>query len=372
MSSQTKSRTALRELIDTLTEIDERWAGPEWNLHSPEDVAGAHRALMHTLETALVGYFECDPAKPDFRRISTPTRKMLGDNGDAWYYDAPVSAQYAYVIEGSLHGAAYFSLTVEAESDEGVSAGKTAGVINDAQMEVEADGSFVLYLGGEERSGNWLPLEPGATRVTTRHYFETVEMIGIDARNAPPMHIAVAGESVPLPPPDDNRIAAGIRRVRDVLYQRTLGMPPMANGEQPAFVALTPNAFPPPVVPGDLGLAAFDAHYSMAPFFLAEDEALVIHGRWPDCVFANVAIWNRFQQTLDYTSRQVGLNRAQTAANDDGSFTIVIAHQDPGIPNWIDTEGNPFGLVFWRFFLVKGGVETPQAEVRKLVDVKAA
>ena len=44
----------------------------------------------------------------------------------------------------------------------------------------------------------------------------------------------------------------------------------------------------------------------------------------------------------------------------------MIAHRDPGVPNWLDTEGRPFGLVFWRFFLPEGEIDTPQAEVVKL------
>ncbi|MBW2293898.1 MAG: hypothetical protein JRG89_11695 [Deltaproteobacteria bacterium] len=41
----------------------------------------------------------------------------------------------------------------------------------------------------------------------------------------------------------------------------------------------------------------------------------------------------------------------------------MIAHQDPGVANWIDTEGRPFGMVYWRFVLPAGEVETPQTEV---------
>jgi hypothetical protein len=145
----------------------------------------------------------------------------------------------------------------------------------------------------------------------------------------------------------------------------------MANGPLPGFVALTPNAFPKPQPPGDFGLAAFDAHYSMAPFFIGPDEALVITGRWPDCRFGNVCLWNRFQQTLDYRSRSVSLNRAQTVLEKDGSFRIILAHSNPGQPNWLDTEGNPFGLVFWRYFLVQGDVETPQATVVTMADLGA-
>ena len=92
----------------------------------------------------------------------------------------------------------------------------------------------------------------------------------------------------------------------------------------------------------------------MAPFFLATDEALVITVRCPECRFAIVCRWNRFQQTFDYRDRSVSLNRAQTQLEPDGSFRMILAHQDPGLPNWLDTEGNPFGLVFWRFFLAEG------------------
>ena len=35
------------------------------------------------------------------------------------------------------------------------------------------------------------------------------------------------------------------------------------------------------------------------------------------------------------------------------------------MPNWIDTEGRPFGMVFWRFFLPEGEVETPRADGRE-------
>ncbi|MBK6738433.1 MAG: hypothetical protein IPG64_11165 [Haliea sp.] len=96
-------------------------------------------------------------------------------------------------------------------------------------------------------------------------------------------------------------------------------------------------------------MAAYDAHYSMAHFFIGPDEALWCHGRWPECRFGNVCLWNRFQQTLDYRSRSVcRWTRAQTLLEADGSFRMIVAHTDPGHPNWLDTEGTICsGLVFW-------------------------
>ena len=147
-------------------------------------------------------------------------------------------------------------------------------------------------------------------------------------------------------------------------------MPPMAEtADKVPFLSIVPNEFPAPVPPGDMGLAAIDAAYSMAPYFLGPDQALLITGRWPQCRMANICLWTRFQQTYDYSNRQVSLNRAQTQLEPDGSFRLVLAHSDPGCPNWLDTEGRPLGLVFWRFFLPEGDIETPRAELVRFDDI---
>ena len=97
----------------------------------------------------------------------------------------------------------------------------------------------------------------------------------------------------------------------------------------------------------------------------------MIKGRWPECVFGNVCLWNRWSQMYDYVNRQVSRNRANTTLDADGGFTMILAHEDPGLPNWIDTEGRPLGTVFWRFFLPEGEIETPVATVVKFADLKA-
>ena len=104
----------------------------------------------------------------------------------------------------------------------------------------------------------------------------------------------------------------------------------MANAQLPPFVSVVPNRFPQPTKPGNLGLAAFDAAYSMAPFLIGPEDALLLRGRWPHCRCANVSLWTRHQQTLDYGNRPISLNRAQTRSDADGRFTLVLAHGDPG------------------------------------------
>ena len=364
-----ESRAALRELIALLQEADQRFLSAEWNLTNGADVGEATRALMHMLQGGLALQFERAPERPAFRRIVTPTRKFTGDNADAIYYDAPVSAEYAYRVRGNMAGAVYVSITSEAGVEDGGLRGRTAGVINDTQFDIAADGSFELSVGGPERARSWLPLPDDAYALTTRHYFEEKHCVAADPTRFIPLTIDVIGGSPPPPAPNDASIAAGIRRVAGFVRGRSLGMPPLANRDQPAFVSKLPNQFPQPAKPGAMGLAAFDAAYSMAPYMIGPDQALVMTARWPNCRCANVDLWTRHQMTYDYANRSVTLNRAQTKLDADGSFRVVIAHKDPGVPNWLDSEGRAFGLVFWRYMLPEAEIETPSARVVPFAEV---
>jgi hypothetical protein len=358
-----QSRKAFDDLLDLLRELSERYAGPEWLVQEPDDVGEALRAVLHLLEAALLTRVESSPAHPWLREFPLPTRKFLGDNADAIYYETAISPDHTYRLRGNMAGAVYVSITIEAGAPDGGFSQNTAGVINDSQFDVADDGSFEIRLGGDPAERNWLALPPDACRILTRHYFE-------DAVPAPvvPRHVDLRIDVLdPAPPPEapnDANVAAAIRRVAEFLKTSTLDMGPPPRENQPDFVSRVPNEFPTPVKPGDFGLAAADAAYSMAPFMIPPGQALVIDGRWPeDCRSANVCLWNRHMQTFDYLNRQVTLNRRQTKLEADGTFRIAIAHEDPGMPNWLDTEGRAFGLVFFRFMLPEGEIETPRAKL---------
>ena len=284
-------------------------------------------------------------------------------------YTAPVRADRTYRVTGNTAGSVYLSFTVEKDTGEGGYSTETAGVLRDRDFEVASDGSFEVVFGGSPRDRNWLALADGASELIVRCYFEEPAPAAADPNRIVPLVIEPVDPPPPAPRPDDASVAAGIRRVANFVRGRTLDQPKQGEREQPSWVSTTPNVFPKPEVPGNFAFAAADAAYSMAPYALAPDEALAITGRWPVCQFANVALWNRYLQTYDYSHRTVSRNRANTELEEDGSFRMVIAHEDPGVPNWIDTEGRPFGMVFWRFFLPEGDIDTPEATVVRLADL---
>jgi hypothetical protein len=260
----------------------------------------------------------------------------------------------------------YVSFTVEAGAEDGAFPTGTVGVLNDTGFDVAPDGSFELTVGGPPQARGWLPLTADASRITVRHYWEQRESPHTPPAPSLGLTIDLLDGEVPSAPPapTDESVARAVRRMAAYVRGRTIDlMPKPGEGEPQAFVSREPHVFPPPVPPGSHALAAADAAYAMAPYLLGPDDALVMALRWPDCRCANVSLWTRQLQTFDYLRGRVSLNRAQTVADDDGRVRIVIAHRDPGMPNWLSTEGRPFGMVFWRFFLPEGPIDTPEATV---------
>ena len=371
MPAPVESRRALHEFVALLQEIDERYLGDEWGSPMIGDTVDGYRSIANTLEGAFALMFDSDSARPFFRPIVTRTRKLLGDNPDALYYTAPVRWDLAYRVTGNMSGAVYLSFTVEKDTGEGGYSTETGGVLRDTDFDIDADGNFEVFFGGPERADNWLALPERASELIVRCYFETPEPVAADPNFRVALTIAALEDPGPPPPWNDASVGAGWRRATSFLRSRTIEQPKPGERAQPTWVSTTPNQFPPPETPGEFAFAAFDAAYSMAPYALGPDEALVMTGRWPTCRFANVSVWNRYLQTYDYVHRSVSRNRANTVLEPDGSFHIVIAHEDPGVANWIDTEGRAFGMVFWRFFLPEGEIESPHAEVVAWKDLRA-
>jgi hypothetical protein len=42
---------------------------------------------------------------------------------------------------------------------------------------------------------------------------------------------------------------------------------------------------------------------------------------------------------------------------------MVVAHRDPGVPNWLDAAGQRTGMIFWRFLLPEESPPPIEAEV---------
>jgi hypothetical protein len=347
------SKAALDELGELLQAVsadadDERWAFAD-----DRERAMYRHFAMESLHHTLLFWLQADPQRPRFVEWIRPYRKLLGDNPDSLYYGTVLDPTRRYRIRGNTMHACYTSFTIERGTAGGKMSQQLGTTLNDTEFDIDAAGNYELIAGPDATGPNSLRLDPDAGSITTRHYFEWERSVGLDPATHIPLVIEPLDDAGPPPVPDDAATAAGIRRVISFLRTLTVDAAPAPRPSVP-WSTCEPNTFTnPPPDEGNraIGYAAADNVYRRGQWDLGPDEALVITGRFPRCRFANVVLWNRHMQTLPYDRRRVSLNRVQTQYEADGSFRMVVAHADPGVPNWLDTCGLRRGVVFWRFLL---------------------
>lgn len=360
---------AFADLASVLGEIEEGFIGPVRDMHSLEERAAGRNLIANALQHALQCWYQLDPKRPIFQRWLSTTKKLLGDNPDAVYYGAIVDPADTYRIRGNVHGACYTSFSVETGAQEGHLSKGVISTLNDTEFDIAADGSYEIIASPEPQPRNWLRLEPGAGSITTRHYWERERNVAAD----PTFHVPLLIEPVEDPGPesamDDAAISAGIQRVINFVRGITLDFPNLPPEVMPSWVSNEINQFDNSAYDEsntEIGYAAADNSYLQTRYELEPDQALIMRGRFPRCRFANVVLWNHRLQTPPYRRRRVSLNRNQIRYEKDGSFEVVVAHRDPGMPNWIDTAGLRTGMIFWRFLLPEEQVLPIEAELIEL------
>ena len=354
MNQAPKTTAAFDELIATLQLIRDGYVLSDERFSEPLDVVEGYRYVGQLLSAASELFFEADPEHPRLASIVSPARKLQGDNPDAIYHYARISGSRSYRIFGRVDTECYTSFTVHGRAPDGALAGPLLGDVNDRQFQIDEDGSYSLVLSATEQPGNWLRLDPDAYCVVVRSYFQLGTSAQNDMKVSVPIDIETIEDLDPPPPLNDEVFSERMREGIAFLRQTTLEQS-LPNTPSPApFVSQEPNVLPVPFSFRDSGLpvpGAADIFYAMGRWRLDPDEALLMVGTLPSCPFANVMLWNRHMQTLEYRSRRSSLNQSQIQLEPDGRYRIVIAHKDPGVPNWLDCEAHRSGTIFWRFLL---------------------
>jgi hypothetical protein len=366
-------RSAMLELLDTIRGLQAKFLSPENGVTSAFAIAEGERAIAHILHTALEFWMEANPDRPVFKPYVTPTRKLLGDNPDSLYYFAPIRDDRSYRVTGNVGAATFTSFTIEKGSQEGHAARGSLAALGDDEMEIAPDGSFEIHVGpSKPASGNWLKTGSGASQITTRHYHESKHSVALSGGVSMELEIEPLDPAPLAPYGGDADVGQRLTWVANYVREHaSISLAPQdeAMAERLGWISLVPNQFNAPGqwkgAAGDNAYGNTHAWYNSGWFELEPDEALVIEDRFPQCRFANVVLWNEHMQTFDFANRQVSLNRQQIHYRDDGSFQMVIAHEDPGVPNWLDTEGRRRGNVYWRFVFPVEAPRQPKAKVVK-------
>jgi hypothetical protein len=115
-----------------------------------------------------------------------------------------------------------------------------------------------------------------------------------------------------------------------------------------------------------LGAAQATNVYSGGVYELGPDEALVIEERIPvPPLYVGFNLSNLWGESFDYANHTSSLNGVQAELDPDGVLRYVVAHRDPGVPNWLDTTGHPEGFMGLRLVYSERPGELPTVKVAK-------
>ncbi len=336
---------------------------------NPLQRADAFRFLTQNLGQAFDLALETkDPAYPQIHPFCTPFRKLGGDVADFTYRQAWIDGAHTYRITGQRGTARFFNVTVQGPRPERLANGDKSlhepfGDVPEAnlfgqQLQLAPDGSFELTIGGDRQGLNWLPTTPGSRKLFIREGFD-----GWD-ETPTPLTIERLGMTTPRPLPDPDRMIEAIDWAGQFLTGAMTDWPEHSWRNSGGVVdPAAPNRFPPAQASGadDARRGRMAAHMV---WDLAPDEALIVSfaahsGFWM------MSLGGAFMNSMDFLYRPVSYTPARAAVDADGKVRLVLAHDDPGIANWLDTQTFSRGNLTYRNLLSQAEAEFTTHVVRR-------
>jgi len=361
------SEKAWQDFVGNLASAAETICGPTGAVDARERAEG-FRYLTRLIHAGLDMHLEnasCE--RPAFTRMLTPTQKFLGDNPDTHYDYVNLDGRRTYTVRGTRGTSPYLAFCTYGRSAEGNTV--IGANLADTEMQLDADGSFEVVLAAEKPDGaaNWLQITPETNSMIVRQYF-------FDRGTETPASytIEVSPTPAPLAPYTEEELAERLAAVGKFVSETselsaTLSVLAALNAvkggateehealqiaggelqaaERPSAQELA-SKIDPKVIAGHLPTP--DIQYTGAWWVLEPGEAVVVEGPAPKARYWSVQTFNRWLESPDYQHLQVALNSEQIQTEGDGSFRVVLAPEDPGVANWIDTAGYSEGQICCR------------------------
>ncbi|MCY4641210.1 MAG: DUF1214 domain-containing protein [Gammaproteobacteria bacterium] len=322
----------------------------------PFSQAEGYRYLSRITRAGLMAFIEHADAKaPVLHRVVNEFTKLGADNPDNFYQTAALDGNCEYRIIGRRNSIAYLSFGTQSGNYGQGSGLPPTGHIESDQIEMDEDGSFELVLSRRPQARNWLPMKPETGTLVVRQTF-------LDRESEIPAELHI--ERI-YRPEDERRPAPLTPRQFDEGLQKASALVAGApllfakwardfqkhSNELPMFdpdVSLNAG--------GDPNIAYYHSHWAVA-----RNEALLIEVMPPECEYWNFQLNNYWMESLDYLHHRIHTNKHLAQYEDDHSVRLIVAHENPGHPNWIETAGHSFGTMCFRWVRA---TEHPQPRTR--------
>jgi hypothetical protein len=308
------------------------------------DQAEGARYLSRIVRLGLEIYLEGgDPDFPSFVLPSHATAKLGGDNPDNLYLSATILGDRAYRLTGNIGSVHYLSIGSKANRYALDGTMASTGELQKEAFGADADGNFNVIASTERPADGqaWLPLAPDSNILQVRQTF-------LDRSREQPARFAIERISPgpAYPPPT----------VPDAVERRMMAAADFVVQSTRMFAGWTERFMQCPNRMRDWGQDMFHkAGGDPAIFYvhgywrLRPGERLVIETAVPDCEHWNIQVDNWWMESMDYRHLPACINAGNAVREPDGSVRIVLAHDDPGLPNWLTTHGHHEGHLLLRW-----------------------
>ena len=332
----------------------------------PRQRAKAYHALMEM--QAMAYNFAVAPRLSHPRIFSetgwqTEIYTMGGNGPDFAYKTLFLDGKAEYRLTGNMQDSRILlaQLSGALPGSAGLKAARNYDFIDFA---VNADGSFEVILSARPQPGNWIELDPDAPYQWIL-FRPTVD--GWDSR-LPDLHIERTSALAPGQYDADEFDPAAIAHRLDLAtgWLRYMTNEWVINFYQRVFRnAGGPNQFKliGQEISGEVGSPT--AEYLLAAYEVAPDEALVIEmPDTPGGAYWGLQIFDVWLRSLDFRTRQTGLNGTQIVTDSDGKVRVVLSQQDPGVLNWLDAGEYDIGQILFRNYRTLHSTEPSMTRVK--------
>ena len=331
----------------------------------PFNQAEGYRYLSRLTRGGLMAFVEyADPRAPVLHRVADETVKLGSDNPDNYYQTAAVRGDFEYRIFGRRNTVKYLGFGTQAGHYGQGGRMPPTGHVEAGELQIGEDGDFELIVSRNPQAGNWLPMTTESGTLIVRQTFldretEVPAELHIERINCPD------DEKRPSPLTPE-QIDAGLKSAGTLVAGAAMLFANWARGFKKHSNSLP--MFDPDVslaAGGDPNIVYYHSHWAVAA-----DEALVIEAMPPECEHWNFQLNNYWMESLDYRYHKIHTNKHLAQYEDDGSIRLVVAHEDPGLPNWIETAGHASGTMCFRWIRAQVHPQ-PQTRLVKLSALRA-
>ena len=302
-----------------------------------QTAAAGYRHLARFLATFLAEFTDFrNPEYPRFTRFPNSVARIGWDNPDNPYLAFAVRGDHTYRLRGNTTNFDLVTINVYSGmlGHTPVSEIRTISSIASGDLDVDANGDFILTLGPVPAEGDWLKLEPDAYIVVVRRLVSDWEKTDEGLWEVVNLTTLGKGSARPTPVSVARALDSAVTQTRDLRELLTIA-------HRLTFqLALRPNEVSEPAeTDPNLPMADPFQAASRGWFQLEEDEALLVEAPATECRYTNIQLANPWMESLDYANHQSSLNHRTAHVDADGRVRYVISLRDPGVQNWLDTAG---------------------------------